>query len=151
MNEIKYVVTIGFYLLRTTLYFFYLLICPLTQLSYCIFSAYEVVVKEVEASDPVTRKRRASTIPSKELPTNLTEYTDGSKMYITAHIDKRKVPALFKVGDGKTYMHYYNQPLKPSWKYKIYTRAITYDANVRDSYFIFHFITFSTNIQSVLT
>lgn len=92
------------------------------------YRSYEVIVEEVGRSD-VTRKRRSS---PNYLPINLTGYVDDdTKIYITADIRREKVPAKFKVGDGKVYNAYVNQPLKSETKYNIYVRAVAKGKEVK--------------------
>lgn len=101
-------------------------------ISFFLRRSYEVIVQEVDPTTPVRRRKRQNDNDN-VLPTNLTGYVQGSKMYITADIQKERVPARFKVGDGKTYNGYVNQQLKSKTKYKIYTRATAKGKKVRES------------------
>ncbi|PFX16561.1 Tolloid-like protein 2 [Stylophora pistillata] len=50
---------------------------------------------------------------------------NGDRFYITAMFERRKLPAEFVLGNGKTYGGYENVPLKPGTRYKVYVRGVT--------------------------
>ena len=71
------------------------------------------------------RARRETTA----LPKNIYGYeeaqTNGDRFYIAAMFEKRKLPAEFVLGNGKTYGYYKNVPLKPGTRYNVYVRGVT--------------------------
>ncbi|XP_022804800.1 receptor-type tyrosine-protein phosphatase epsilon-like isoform X2 [Stylophora pistillata] len=82
---------------------------------------HEIIVEMLGTA----RARRETTA----LPKNIYGYeeaqTYGDRFYIAAMFEKRKLPAEFVLGNGKTYGDYKNVPLKPGTRYNVYVRGVT--------------------------
>ncbi|XP_022777828.1 receptor-type tyrosine-protein phosphatase kappa-like [Stylophora pistillata] len=82
---------------------------------------HEIIVEMLGTA----RARRETTA----LPKNIYGYeeaqTNGDRFYIAAMFEKRKPPAEFVLGNGKTYGDYKNVPLKPGTRYNVYVRGVT--------------------------
>ncbi|KAK3696715.1 hypothetical protein QZH41_013070, partial [Actinostola sp. cb2023] len=51
----------------------------------------------------------------------------GSRFYVAAEFRGPKLSETFVVGDGKLYHGFYNAPLKPATRYRVYVRGVTKD------------------------
>ncbi|PFX16562.1 Phosphatidylinositol phosphatase PTPRQ [Stylophora pistillata] len=82
---------------------------------------HQIIVEMLETA----RARRETT----SLPVNIYDFeeaeTNGDRFYIAAMFERRKLPAEFVLGNGKTYGGYENVPLKPGTRYKVYVRGVT--------------------------
>lgn len=73
-------------------------------------------------------KRSVDPLPS-EINDYKTAKQRGSRFYLAAEFRGLDVPQSFVLGDGKYYENYYNAPLEPATRYRVYVRGVTKDQN----------------------
>lgn len=89
-----------------------------------IIRAHQVIV------EALGKKAKRSVDP---LPSEINDYKTakqrGSRFYLAAEFRGLDVPQSFVLGDGKYYENYYNAPLEPATRYRVYVRGVTKDQN----------------------
>ena len=97
---------------------------PLSLTSGCSsfqFRSHQLIVEKLTGK----LKRRSTSF----LPSEINDFDkakeNGAKFYIAAKFLKSQVPEKFTVGDEKTYNGFYNAPLEPDSKYKVYLRGVS--------------------------
>ena len=98
--------------------------CIILTSNVFILSAHQVIVETLGTM----AKRSVDPLP-KQVYGYKESKRVGSRFYVAAEFRGTDVPAKFVLGDRKHYEGYYNAPLEPSTRYRVYVRGVTKDGN----------------------